>query len=152
MTKEQMLLRECIRQILSEAVDFSHPPKKIEDLKPFELALKSDIGRAKAQAEFDKQDAAEKLPKDRNSEQYIDQGDKAKDIFNLIDKNENDSFDENEIPTEKEWFEDPALKQKFNDLYAVRLAKAKMQTQAVRDRQAAEKRRSEKAKAALKNT
>jgi len=121
MTKEQMLLRECIRQILSEK--YERPDTK-QKLKGLEFALKSDIRLGKAQAAFDKHDKEKGLAKDKRpgADQYEGQGGDAQQIFDLIDKNKNETFDEDELPSEYEW---QKIKELIAMLYGPRLAKGR---------------------------
>jgi hypothetical protein len=121
MTKEQKLLRECIRQILSEK--YERPDTK-EKLKGLEFTLKSDIRLGKAQATFDNYDKEKGLAKDKRpgTDQYEGQGGDAQQIFDLIDKNKNETFDEDELPSADEW---QKIKDLMAMLYGPRLAKGR---------------------------
>ena len=114
MSKENKILRECIRQILSEMYD--SPPKSDSQRSSFMDMLVYDIKSGKSK------DA---------EEQQRDQAETAETIFSKIDKNNNKKFDENEIPTPEDWQE---IKELLKTLFGARLMKARKQTAQRRSR------------------
>lgn len=114
MSKEQRILRECIRQILSEMYD--SPPKSDSQRSSFMDMLSYDIKSGKSV------DA---------DEQQKDQAETAASIFAKIDKNKNKKFDEDEVPSPEEWQE---IKDLLRSLFGARLMKARKQTAQRRSR------------------